>query len=296
MVKTRSSKASLLVSALIAFGLTGCAVSNPQPTPTPTIDSQIDVAARAALPEQVRLRGELVVAVDTTYPPNEFQDASGRAAGWDVELMNEVATKLGLRVRFEQVGFSHIIPGVSAATYDIGLASIFDTEERRKQVDMVDYYAAGILWGQKSHTAQLDPDNFCGKTVAVQKDTFEELTDLPKRSAHCKAQGRDAIKVVAYSNQNDASDAVELGRVDAFVADSPVTLYAVKQSAGKLVAVGDTYGVLLYSLPVAKGSTLAQAVKLAMQAMINDGSYREILASWGVQSGAISSVKINGVG
>jgi polar amino acid transport system substrate-binding protein len=282
------------MGCVVMASIIGCSSANPNPAASSTPVIAIDAKAREALPSKYLKSGLLKVAVDTTYPPNEFKESNGQPAGWEVELLSAMGSKLGLVINFKQVPFSTILPGVVNNIYDTGVASIFDTPERRLQVDMVDYYSAGTLWGRKSGSALVAPANACGKTIAVQGGTYQATVDLPARNQVCLEQGRAAIKIVSYKNQNDASDSVELGRVDAFVADSPVTLYAVKQSAGKLVAVGDTYGIFDYSLPIARGNALTEALRLALQSLIDDGTYRKILASWGVQNGAIPAAKING--
>ncbi|WP_138315771.1 ABC transporter substrate-binding protein [Rhodoluna limnophila] len=282
--------------ACIGLGLASCTSNSGQPSPSPSQSSHplVDAEARAALPASIRNSGLIRVAIDATYPPNEFKAIDGSFSGWEVELVEQIANKLGVSVRFQNYRFDSIIPAVEANRVDTAVSSMFDTPERRMLVDMVNYYSAGSLWAQKSGQQQIDPRNACGLRIAVQSGIFQEQEELPARSQQCLDQGRAELKVLSYDNQQDASEALLIGRVDAFVADSPVTLYAVKQSGSKLKAIEEPYDLFDYSFPVAKGSSLAKALQLATQASINDGTYRTILASWGVQAGAMAQATVNG--
>ncbi len=285
------------VALLMATGLfvSGCASTVPEPTKSATHDKLVDHAARAALPTDIQQSGKLRVGIDTTYAPNEYQDSAGNPVGWEVELMHAIAQKLGVRVEYHQVVFDSIIPGVQQSKFDLGLSSFFDTTDRRKLVDMVDYYSAGILWVQKANSTSVFPDKACGLAIGVQAGTFESDIDLPNKSKECQRQKQDPITVLEYSNQSDANDAVELGRASAFVADSPVSLFAIKESLGGLVQAGTVYSTLDYAMPTKQKSSLSKALRLAIQSAIDDGTYGRILHSWGVSAGAIAESKINGV-
>ena len=79
------------------------------------------------------------------------------------------------------------------------------------------------------------------------------------------------------------------------LADSPVTAYAVKQNAGKIQLAGKIYDGAPYGFAVPKqNANLSLAIKGALSSMISDGSYAKILATWGLEAGAVTSVVING--
>jgi polar amino acid transport system substrate-binding protein len=73
-----------------------------------------------------------------------------------------------------------------------------------------------------------------------------------------------------------------------------VTAYAIKQSAGKLQQAGDIMEAAPYGWPIAKGSTLVQAMQKALQSLIDSGTYLQICEKWGVQAGAIKTAAVNG--
>ena len=251
-----------------------------------------DDAAIALLPDGVGDDGKLVIGIDPTYAPNEFKDADGNPIGWGAELAEGIAAKFGLTPEFQVSKFDNIIPSVTGGKADIGMSSFTDTVERQKQVDFTNYYNAGIQWASAAGN-EVDPENACGLKVAVQATTYEDTDEVPAKSEACVAAGKPAIEKVQFDTQDAATNAVALGQVDAMSADSPVTLYAIAQTDGKLQAAGKTFAIAPSGVAVAKDSGMAEAVQAALQSMVDDGSYDEILDAWGVADGGISEITIN---
>jgi polar amino acid transport system substrate-binding protein len=247
----------------------------------------------ALVPASIKSAGTLVVGVNPPYSPNEYLDPSGKVIGFDVDLMDATAAALGLKTKYVVADFDKIVPAVSAGTYDIGMSSFTDNKEREQTVDFVTYFSAGISWASQAGKA-VDPTNACGLTVAVQTGTVEDTDDLPAISKACTTAGKKAINKLQYQSQDDATNAVVLGKADAMSADSPVTAYAIKQSNGKLQAAGTTYASAPYGWPIKKGSTLVSAMQKAVQSLMDNGTYDTICKKWGVQDGEIKTAQING--
>jgi len=256
--------------------------------------AEVNEEAAALLPDDIAEAGVLEIGTDATYAPNEFKDADGNPIGWEIELADEMAARLGLTTNYNIAKFDNIIPSITGGKYDVGLSSFFDTLERQQQVDMVDYYTAGIQWAVPAGKP-VDPDDACGLKVAVQNGTTQALDDVPAKSQACVDAGKPAIEILGYDTQDEATAALTLGRADAMTADSPVIQYAVKQSDGKLELSGDVYSVFLYGMPIQKDREgLAEAMQASLQSMMDDGTYTEILEKWGVEAGAIDAIDING--
>jgi len=287
----------MLIPALVAVaGLTLAGCSNgggggSSTSAAPTIAP--DAAAVALLPASIKDSGMLDMGVDATYPPNEYKDAAGNPTGWDIELANAVAAKLGLKPMWTVAAFANIIPSVKGDKVAMGVSSFTDNPERQQQVNFVDYYQAGILWASKAGN-NVDPNNACGLKVAVQATTYEHTDEVPAKSDACVKAGKKAITVVPFDTQDAATTAVALGQVDAMSADSPVTAYAIAQSKGKLQAAGTSFEVAPYGYALSKTLGLDKAVQAAVQSLMDDGTYTAILTKWGVQDGAIDAAVING--
>ncbi|GAC1650337.1 MAG: ABC transporter substrate-binding protein [Mycobacterium sp.] len=253
---------------------------------------KVDAIANT-VPEAIKSSGKLIVGIDIPYAPNEFKDPSGKIVGFDVDLMNAIAATLGLKPDYRQAHFAKIIPSIQGDTVNVGTSSFTDTKERELSVDFVTYFSAGILWAQKPGTG-IDPNNACGKKVAVEATTIEETDELPAKSKACTDAGKPAINIIKFDGQDAATNAVVLGQADAMSADSPVTLYAVKQSNGKIEATGEVARAAPYGWPVKKGSPLAQSLKQALEHLIENGQYKQIATNWGVEKGIIDKPVING--
>jgi polar amino acid transport system substrate-binding protein len=282
-------------AAIVALALSGCVDNSAPAGPsasggTSTVTK--DAAAAALLPDKIAKAGKIIVGMDPTYPPNEKKDANGQPIGWEVELMDAVAGKLGVTAVYAVAKFDNIIPSITGGKYDAGVSSFTDNTAREKVVDFVNYYTAGIQWASATGKT-VDPNNACGLKVAVQATTYEDTDEVPAKSKACTDAGKPAIQVVKFDGQEQATNAVVLGQADAMSADSPVTLYAVAQLKGKLQLAGKSFEVAPYGVAVNKGDKLGKALQAAFQSLVDDGTYKKILDKWGVADGSIDKITIN---
>ncbi len=281
-----------VTGVLAVSGCSSKSEESAETTPAAPSAEKVDAIANT-VPEAIKSSGKLVIGVNIPYTPNEFKDSSGKIVGFDVDLMNAVAATLGLTAEYRESDFAKIIPSIQGDTFNVGMSSFTDTKEREQTVDFVTYFSAGSLWAQKTG-AGIDPENACGKKVAVQATTTQETVELPERSKKCTDAGKPAIEIVSFDGQDAATNAVVLGQADAMSADSPVTLYAIKQSNGKLEQAGEIFDSAPYGWPVKKGSPLAQSLKQALEHLIESGTYKTIATNWGVEKGMIDKPVING--
>ena len=245
------------------------------------------------VPKSIASSGTLSVGSDTTYAPSEFLDTDNKTPiGFDVDLIDAVAKVLGLKANVQTSDFTAIIPGITQSKkFDIGVSSFSVNSDREKQVDMVSYYSAGMLWAQPKG-GSINPDSACGKKVAVQTGTVE-ADDLTTKSKACTDAGKAAIQIDQFTGQDEATQALVSGKDDAMSADSPVTAYAIKQLSTKIEVAGKIYGASPYAYAIPKNDgKFAQALQGAVKKLITDGQYGTILKKWGVESGAITADKV----
>jgi len=157
---------------------------------------------------------------------------------------------------------------------------------------MVDYFSAGTSF-MVPNESSLNPStvaDVCGKKVGVEKGTTQ-LDDVTAQKKKC------SLTILAFPDQNQANLALQSGRVDVVLADSPVNAYAAQQSNGDFVIVGQVYATAPSGIAVPKGGKytgFADAIKLALEDLKTKGVYDQILQKWGIASGGISDFTING--
>jgi polar amino acid transport system substrate-binding protein len=242
------------------------------------------------VPDGVKDDGKLVFAVDASYPPNEYTDSEGTITGWGVDLATQISDLVGLEPQFVNVSMNRLISDVSKGDYELGLASISITPARTPLVDLVSYARAGTAWAVASgNPTGMTQNAACGRRVAVLKGSVQ-ADDITTRSILCAKANRSGIVIEPFQKQTDATTALLDGSVDATLADSPVVTAAVAANGTKLQELGTTYGVLPYGIAVPKGSgDLAIAVRRAVQKLIDDGSYAQIMSKAGVADAAIQT-------
>jgi polar amino acid transport system substrate-binding protein len=289
-LKTASVLAAVLaVSACGSNSLGG----DPATSGPPSTSTSVNADLAAKLPEKIKSSGKIVIGTDASYAPNEFLASDGKTVqGMDVDLFNAVAAKFGVTTQWQPSTFDTIIVGVTGGKYDVGVSSFTVNDQRKKQVNMVSYFAAGTQWATAAGNPKgVDPNNPCGKTIAVQDKTVQQEEDLPARQAKC---GDNKINILPFEGQDQVTAAVVSGRADAMLADSPVVAYAVKQSAGKLELLGNVYDAAPYGYVVPKEETeFAQALVQALSQIKAEGTYDSVLSRWGVQSGGIDNFAVN---
>ncbi|HEX6760347.1 MAG TPA: ABC transporter substrate-binding protein [Propionibacteriaceae bacterium] len=290
-------KLGVAAASVAALALSACGSSSLSGEPgggsAPSVSVSENVELASKLPESIKSAGVIKIGTDPTYAPNEFLAGDGKTVqGFDVDLFNQVAAKFGVKTEWEPSKFGSIITGVNGKKYDMGISSFTINSDRLKEVDMVSYFNAGTQWAtQPGNPKGLDPDNACGKNVAVQTGTVQETDDLPPRQKEC---GSNKINVLSYDSQAQATSAVVTGKADAMLADSPIVAYAVKQSGGKLEPLGDIYDAAPYGYVLPKGETeFGEAIVEALKQLEQEGAYKAALEKWGVDQGAISDFAVN---
>jgi polar amino acid transport system substrate-binding protein len=289
-----------VAAALALATLTGCGSSSggsstavrPSATGVPTATKD----AAVTLPPALASKSEIVIAADASYPPNEFfADDNKTIIGLDIDLATAIGQALGKPVRFENAPFDSILPGLMAGKYDLGMSSFTDTKEREQSFDFVTYFTAGTsLMAKKGNPEGLNPDALCGKKVAVEKGTTQSDEDLPARSKTCTDGGKPAIESLIFPDQGGANLALQSGRADGVLADSPVIAYQIKQSNGQFEQVGQPYATAPYGIAVPKGNGVAEPLLAALKSVQTQGVYTKVLEAWGEQAGALPNPGING--
>lgn len=245
-------------------------------------------AQASALQVPAKYSSGLTMAMDATYPPDEFMQ-SGKIVGFDADLAVALGKTLGVKVTLEDATFDTIIPGIQDGKFDVGNSSFTDTKAREKVVDFVDYFKAGEGFYENANSTKTfnGLKSLCGHSVSVETGTTEQ-SDAQAQAKLCH------VNVLSFEDQNEANLAVSDGHADLGFADSQVAAYIVHLSKGQFKLTGTPFETAPYGLAVAKNSGLAKPLLGAVKALMANGQYKKILDKWGVEQGAISNPQING--
>lgn len=252
----------------------------------------------SALPDSVRTAGVLRVGSDIAYAPVEFYDADGKTAiGIDPDMAEALGEQLGVRLEFQNGTFDGLITSLRSKRIDLVMSALSDTPDRQKLIDFVDYFTAGtsILVKQGNPGKITSLDDFCGKTIALQRGTTQE--DVAKAQVtKCQRAGKP-LKVLAFDRDTEALLQVKQGRAVADMNDFPVAAYNAKTAGGgdDFEVVGEQIEAGPYGIGVRKEDTqVRDALQKALQAIIDNGTYAKVLEKWNVSQGAVKTATVNG--
>ena len=227
-------------------------------------------AASSAL-DQIKQKGELVVGTSADYPPYEFHaevDGKGTIVGFDMEIAQAIADKLGLELQIDDMDFDAALLSVQQGKADIAMAGITVTDERKAVMAFSDSYATGIqsiIVPEGSDIAS--PDDLAGKKIGTQRGTTGYI--------YCTDDfGEDSV--VAYDNGLTAVQALNNGQVDAVVIDNAPAKEYVAANPG-LAILDTSYAEEDYAIGMAKGSSLEAAVNAALEELKADGTLQAIV-------------------
>jgi polar amino acid transport system substrate-binding protein len=243
-------------------------------------------AAAITPPQRIANAGKLVFCSDISYPPEEFYAADGTTAqGSDVDIAKDIAKRFGVSVQIDNTAFGGIIPALKAEKCDLIISGMNSDEERKKEVDFVDYLKVGqgILVPAGNPQGIKTAEDLSGKSVAVQLGTTNAQA-LEAVNETLTAAGKEPIDIQTYEADTDAFQQLTLGRVDAYTVDSVVMVYYVSLPENKdKFEIAATIEPIPIGIAVRKEDTeLRDAVQNAIDAMYADGTLRQIVDTWGM--------------
>ncbi|MFS0827386.1 ABC transporter substrate-binding protein [Pseudomonas phoenicis] len=290
-----------LISAVAALLAVPGAFAAPAPGSVPfdaTAKPAADAKLHASLPEAIRKRGYIVAGTNPNTPPTTFYQADNKTlAGREIDIISAVADRLGVQLQLKDTGgFDNIIPGLKSGRYDAALANIDANAKRLEQVDFVGYYNASKLALIGRADANPGPfnslDALCGQTVGAGAGT-SQLTRLQQASEACVAAGKKAINVPIFPDRPAGVQAVISSRVPMFFGPYEGLRYQASHVKALTMAGEITIEDTIVSIALPKQSPLGKPVQAALNSLIADGTYQQILDKWEIGFGAVKSAGLN---
>ena len=210
----------------------------------------------------------LTMATNATFPPYEFYE-NEKIVGIDAEIAEKIAEKIGMTLEIVDTEFGSIVAGVQSGKYDMGMAGMTVTDERKQSVDFTTSYATGI---QSIVVKEGSPikslDDLAGKKIGVQQDT----------TGHIYAADEFGDEMVSPFNKGtDAIAALVSDKVDCVIIDNEPAKSFVEVNEG-LVILDTDYAVEDYAIAISKDNTeLLEKVNTALEELIADGTVGTII-------------------
>lgn len=216
---------------------------------------------------------ELVFATDTAFVPFSFKKGD-QYVGFDVDLWDAIAKKMGVTYKLQPMDFAGIVPGIQAGQIDVAMAGMTITDMRKKVIDFSDpYYNSGLLLLVREDSPIRSIDDLKDKIIALKTGTGsvvyanEHLKDVEQRQ---------------FPNVDNAYLELQTGRVDAVLHDAPnVLYYVVTAGHGKVKTVGQTLEAQQYGAAFKKGNgDLLKQYNAALHQLRANGTYAQIYKKW----------------
>jgi polar amino acid transport system substrate-binding protein len=306
VVQTVVVQQTVAVPQTVAIPQTVVVQPTAKPTVAPTAAPVAPTPVAQVPSDALTQKGKLTVCTDFPYPPQEFFDDKGNPAGTDIDIGNEIGSRLGLQTVYVNSVFDTIIAAVKSGKCDIIISAQNITADRNKQISMIPYFQAGqSMVVQKGNPQKIStPMDLCGKGVAAESGTTEAdylqgNGDYKGKGLvdQCKTAGKPAVTVVLTQKDTDSLQQLQSGKVAAYFADTPPAAYYTVQQPDKFELTGQIVEPAMEGINMPCGDAtdctkapltpLGQAVQTALKSMMADGTYAKILAKWNLTSGAV---------
>ena len=250
------------------------------------------------LPQNIQKSGVLRNGADFTYAPLEYTKKDGVTfTGVDYDLAQAIGKKLGVKIKHSNSDFGTLIPMLQSKRVDFVLSFATVTLARQEIVDFIQYSQSGtgilVAKGNPANIKSLD--DLCGKNVGLQSGAVQ-VPIAAEQSKKCVAAGKAAINIQEMGTDAEIRILLRSGRIDADLLDAPVAAYAVTSAPDDYYLVpGVEVAARPHGIMLLKGNTkLLKVIQTAVQQIMDDGSYKKILAKYNVPNLGLKVAKING--
>jgi L-cystine transport system substrate-binding protein len=228
---------------------------------------------KQTLLEVIKQRGTIKVGTEGTYPPFSYKNEKGELTGFDVDVINEVSKRIGVKAEFVPTEWKAMFTGLDSERFDVIANQVGITEARKPKYDFSDPYtvSGSQIIVHKDTTGINSLEDLKGKKVGVsQGSNYEE-----------KAVKAGAV-IVHYPGSNEILADLAAKRIDAALNDRLfVSEYLMKNPNKNLQAAGKTFDTETVGFAFRKGSPeLVEAFNKALKDMQTDGTFKQISMKW----------------
>lgn len=216
----------------------------------------------------------LQVGAYAANPPWEMKTPDGSFEGFEVDLVREIAERIGAEVELQDMGFQALFAATTSGRIDMAISSITITDERLENQSFTQgYYDADLALATNRDSEVTALEDLEGKTVAVLSSSTGEMW----AQEHEEEYGFAEIR--GYNNQQDMVLDTQLGRADGAISDITGFEFMFQNMPQmhvvERIPSGDMYGIMM-----AKNHPQLKAVNGAITEMKEDGTLAELYAKW----------------
>mgnify|MGYP002444621347 FL=1 len=266
---------SAALAAVMALSMTACGSSN-SAAETTAADTESQAEETTAEEAKTTDGGTLIVGFDQDFPPMGFVGDDGEYTGFDLELAQEVAKRLGLEYKAQPIAWDSKDMELESGNIDC-IWNGFTMTGREDDYTWTEPYMANqqvfVVANDSDINSQAD---LAGKIVEVQADSSAEaaLKEAPELTATFK-------ELLTTADYNTAFMDLEQGAVDAIAMDVIVAGYQIQQRNADFKILDDSLSEEEYGVGFKKGNTeLRDKVQSTLEEMAEDGTLQEVSEKW----------------
>ena len=269
---------SAAMAAVMALSMTACGSSNSAAETTAADTEEAESQAEETTAEEAKTTdgGTLIVGFDQDFPPMGFVGDDGEYTGFDLELAQEVAKRLGLEYKAQPIAWDSKDMELESGNIDC-IWNGFTMTGREDDYTWTEPYMANqqvfVVANDSDINSQAD---LAGKIVEVQADSSAEaaLKEAPELTATFK-------ELLTTADYNTAFMDLEQGAVDAIAMDVIVAGYQIQQRNADFKILDDSLSEEEYGVGFKKGNTeLRDKVQSTLEEMAEDGTLQEVSKKW----------------
>ena len=269
---------SAALAAVMALSMTACGSSNSAAETTAADTEAAESQAEETTAEEAKTTdgGTLIVGFDQDFPPMGFVGDDGEYTGFDLELAQEVAKRLGLEYKAQPIAWDSKDMELESGNIDF-IWNGFTMTGREDDYTWTEPYMANqqvfVVANDSDINSQAD---LAGKIVEVQADSSAEaaLKEAPELTATFK-------ELLTTADYNTAFMDLEQGAVDAIAMDVIVAGYQIQQRNADFKILDDSLSEEEYGVGFKKGNTeLRDKVQSTLEEMAEDGTLQEVSEKW----------------
>ena len=216
----------------------------------------------------------IIIGTNSNYKPFSYIGMSFEPIGFEIDLIDEIAKKIGFEYKIKDMNFDKIIPSLQDESIDMGLSSISITDERKGLVDFsVPYFQTKTVYLKKASNGKIkDKESLIGKIVSAQKETvFEKI-----------ASSIQGAKVETFKTPDVGIINLKQNKVDVVILDLIVAndYLSKNKDLVKFFEEGDGTEGFGIAFTKGKNETLMTKINETLEELKSDGTYDNLLTKY----------------